>query len=140
HVCRYARVIRNTTHTISKDTREINPQFTNRNPQLSVVVLNWNVAGLLAACLRSLPAACGDWWPRSEVIVVDNASTDDSLALLREEFPDVRVIALPENVGFSAGNNVGIRASKGCYILLLNPDTVCQPGSISHLCDYMEAH
>jgi GT2 family glycosyltransferase len=84
------------------------PDNQSGTPHLSIVVLNWNVAGLLAACLRSLPAACGDWWPRTEVIVVDNASTDDSLALLREEFPDVRVIALPENVGFSAGNNTGI--------------------------------
>jgi GT2 family glycosyltransferase/glycosyltransferase involved in cell wall biosynthesis len=117
-----------------------NPQSAIRNPQLSIVILNWNVAGLLAACLRSLPSAAGDWWSRSEVIVVDNASTDDSLALLREEFPQVRVIPLPENVGFSAGNNTGIRASKGHYVFLLNPDTVCHPGSISQLCDYIDAH
>src|SRR6266496_1340720 len=107
---------------------------------LSIVILNWNVAGLLAACVRSLPSAAGNWWSRTEVIVVDNASTDHSLALLREEFPHVRVIALPQNVGFSAGNNAGIRASRGRYILLLNPDTACHPGSISFLCDYMKAH
>jgi GT2 family glycosyltransferase/glycosyltransferase involved in cell wall biosynthesis len=74
------------------------------------------------------------------VIVVDNASTDHSVALVREEFPHVHVIALPGNIGFSAGNNVGIRASRGRYILLLNPDTVCHPHSISHLCDYMDSH
>src|SRR5438477_7181300 len=73
--------------------------------ELSIVILNWNVAGLLTACLHSLPSACASLWPHIEVIVVDNASTDDSLALLREEFPHVRVIALPQNVGFSAGNN-----------------------------------
>ena len=71
---------------------------------------------------------------------MDNASTDRSIAMLREEFPHVRLIVLPKNVGFSAGNNVGIRASRGRYIFLLNPDTVCHPHSIARLCDYMEAH
>jgi N-acetylglucosaminyl-diphospho-decaprenol L-rhamnosyltransferase len=107
---------------------------------LSVVVLSWNVADLLADCLRSLPGACAGWWPRTEVIVVDNASTDNSADMVRTRFPHVRLIHLPENLGFSGGNNAGIRAARGDYILLLNPDTVAHPGSISLLCDYMEAH
>jgi GT2 family glycosyltransferase/glycosyltransferase involved in cell wall biosynthesis len=109
-------------------------------PDLSIIILNWNVAGLLVECLRSLPSACSDRWAETEVIVVDNASTDDSIALVRAEFPHVQLISLPHNAGFSAGNNEGIRASKSRYILLLNPDTVCHPGSISRLCDYMDAH
>jgi N-acetylglucosaminyl-diphospho-decaprenol L-rhamnosyltransferase len=107
---------------------------------LSIVILNWNVADLLAACLRSLPDACGAWWPRTEVIVVDNASTDDSVAIVRAGFPDVRLILLPANQGFTRGNNAGIGAATGDYILLLNPDTVAQRGSIAALCDYMGAH
>ena len=107
---------------------------------LSIVILNWNVADLLVECLRSLPDACGAWWPRTEVIVVDNASTDDSVTIVQAGFPDVRLVLLPENRGFTRGNNAGIAAAKGEYILLLNPDTMAQPGSIAALCDYMEAH
>jgi GT2 family glycosyltransferase/glycosyltransferase involved in cell wall biosynthesis len=125
---------------MAKGIRSYLMDKTPRDPQLSVVILNWNVASLLTECLHSLPSASDGWWARTEVIVVDNASTDESVALVREEFPHVRLIALPSNAGFSAGNNVGIRASRGRYILLLNPDTVCYPQSISRLCDYMEAH
>ena len=82
-------------------------------PELSIVVLNWNVAGLLAACLRSLPAAAGEWWERAEALVVDNASTDGSVEMVRRDFPQVRLLALPTNRGFSGGNNAGILASRG---------------------------
>src|SRR5205085_12353702 len=107
-------------------------------PSLSVVVLSWNVAELLAACLASLPEAAGDWWPRTEVVVVDNASTDDSIRVIRSRFPDVRLVALPINRGFAAGNNAGIAASRGHYIFLLNPDTVARPNSIAALAAYLE--
>ncbi len=105
---------------------------------LSIVVLSWNVREMLAECLRSLPGAAGAWWARAEVVVVDNASTDGSLQMVREEFPEVRVLALQENRGFSAGNNAGIRASGGRFVLLLNPDTAARPGSIEAMCEHME--
>ncbi|HST04979.1 MAG TPA: glycosyltransferase [Chloroflexia bacterium] len=111
-----------------------------RLTKLTIVILNWNVSGLLAGCLRSLPAACGAWWDVSEVVVVDNASTDDSVPMLRRDFPDVRVIELAENTGFAAGNNAGLRASRGGYVLFLNPDTIAQPLSIAALGDYMDNH
>ncbi len=107
---------------------------------MSVVVLNWNVAELLAACLSSLRDAAGAWWPDTEVIVVDNASTDGSVEMVRARFPGVQVIALPTNLGFAGGNNAGIRAARGEYIFLLNPDTIAHPGSIATLADYMQAH
>ncbi|HKP51784.1 MAG TPA: glycosyltransferase [Chloroflexia bacterium] len=109
-------------------------------PDLSIIIVNWNVAGLLEACLRSLPAALGHWSGRAEVLVVDNASTDGSVEMVRHEFPGVRLIALDRNLGFSGGNNTGIRASCGKYLFLLNPDTIAHPGSISTLADYIEAH
>ncbi|MBF6611805.1 MAG: glycosyltransferase [Chloroflexi bacterium] len=109
-------------------------------PDLSIVILNWNVPGLLVECLRSLPNALGAWQGRSETLVVDNASTDDSVGRVRAGFPGVRLIPLPANRGFAGGNNVGILASQGKYILLLNPDTVARPGSVAALADYMEAH
>jgi N-acetylglucosaminyl-diphospho-decaprenol L-rhamnosyltransferase len=109
-------------------------------PDLSIVVLSWNVADLLSACLRSLPAAASAWWDRTEVIVVDNASTDGSATLVHSDFPHARLILLPSNQGFSRGNNAGIRAARGKYILLLNPDTVSHPASIALLANYIEAH
>ncbi len=109
-------------------------------PDLSIVILNWNVSSLLVECLRSLPAALGAWQNRSETLVVDNASTDDSVGRVRADFLGVRLIPLPTNRGFADGNNVGILASQGKYILLLNPDTVAHPGSVAALADYMEAH
>jgi GT2 family glycosyltransferase/glycosyltransferase involved in cell wall biosynthesis len=109
-------------------------------PDLSIIILNWNVRELLLECLRALPGAAGEWWSRSEVVVVDNASTDGSVEAVLGEFPDARVLALKRNLGFSGGNNAGIRASRGRLLLLLNPDTLPEPGSIAALCDYMEAH
>jgi GT2 family glycosyltransferase/glycosyltransferase involved in cell wall biosynthesis len=109
-------------------------------PDLSIIILNWNVSELLEACLRALPAALGDWSERAEVIVVDNASADNSTAMVRRKFPPVKVIELKQNLGFSAGNNTGIGASQGKYLFLLNPDTVPHPNSIARLADHMEAH
>ena len=108
-------------------------------PDLSIIVLSWNVADLLAGCLRSLPDAAGKWWERTEVIVVDNASTDGSPKMVRADFPHVRLLDLDVNLGFSGGNNAGILASRGNYILLLNADTVAQPRSIELLADYLGA-
>src|SRR6476620_9987027 len=98
-------------------------------PTLSIVILNYNVAALLARCLESLPEAAGAWWERAEVLVVENASTDGSVAMLRANFPGVRLIAMPANLGFTRGNNAGIIASRGKYIFVLNPDTLAHPGS-----------
>src|SRR4051794_30497922 len=109
-------------------------------PQLSIIIVNWNVEGLLAACLDSLPEASGRWWPLTEVIVVDNASTDNSVAMLREGYPWVRVVTLDSNRGFGGGNNAGILASRGRSLCLLNPDTMAHCGSIEKLVDYLEAN
>jgi GT2 family glycosyltransferase/glycosyltransferase involved in cell wall biosynthesis len=109
-------------------------------PRLSIVVLNWNVAGMLAACLESLPGAAAEWWSDTEVIVVDNASSDGSVEMVGERFPGARLLVLPRNMGFSGGNNEGIRVARGECILLLNPDTVAHPGSIATLADYIQAH
>lgn len=107
---------------------------------LTIVVLNWNVVDMLEGCLVSLPGACGNLWPRTQVIVVDNASTDNSVDMVRSRHPYVQLIALPENVGFTKGNNAGIRVATGSYVLLLNPDTYAHPGSIAALYRYMEEH
>ena len=88
---------------------------------LSVVIVNWNVCDLLRRCLHSVfdthRAAS------VEVIVVDNASTDDSVNMVRTEFPRAHLIANADNRGFPAANNQGIAVAHGRYVLLLNPDT-----------------
>jgi GT2 family glycosyltransferase len=104
---------------------------------VAVIIVNFNGAGHLDRCLRSLhdhPPATP-----SEIIVVDNASTDGSAALVRT-WPGVRLITLPANVGFSAGNNVGIRATSAELVLLLNNDTVVPPGAIDRLVSRLDAN
>lgn len=106
--------------------------------RLSIVIVNWNTETLLRDCLASIAAnppegAC-------EVIVVDNASTDGSAAMVRDVFPEVRLLANGENVGFAGANNQGIEASSGEMILLLNADTVVRAGALETLLRFMENH
>jgi len=101
----------------------------------SVVIPNWNGRHLLAACLDSLKAQT---LKAFELIVVDNGSTDGSAEWLEAERPEVRVIRLPENLGFSGGCNVGIRAAGGELVALLNNDTEVEPRWLQALCDAMD--
>ncbi len=106
---------------------------------LSIVIVNWNVRDLLKRCLDSifhLPPSNF----RLEVIVVDNASSDGSAAMVEKEFPQVRLIANRENVGFTVGNNQGIAVSRGRYVLLLNPDTEVVGDALATMVEYMDEH
>lgn len=111
-------------------------------PRLAVVILSYNRADLLADCLASLyaaPTRCA-----LAVWVVDNASGDGSAELVRERFPQARLIVSPSNLGFSAGNNLAVReivaAGAADYVMLLNNDTVVPAGALDGLVDYLEAH
>ena len=75
-----------------------------------------------------------------ETIVVDNASSDHTVEMLRAEFPDVRVIANAENAGFTCANNQALAVAQGRYLFLLNPDTELRPGALQTLYDYAEQH
>lgn len=109
---------------------------------LSVVIVNWNTRDLLAACLAALGCDEPTW--DHAVCVVDNASTDGSLAMLRERFPRVHVIASNLNIGFGPANNLGIRACGAHgpqdYVLLLNPDTEVNTGAIETMISFLDAH
>jgi N-acetylglucosaminyl-diphospho-decaprenol L-rhamnosyltransferase len=113
---------------------------------LGVIILNWNTRELLRDCLRSVFAASGPL--TFEVCVVDNASRDGSVAMVRAEFPQVRLVESRENGGYAAGNNLGLQAfSFGPgrndgprYVLLLNPDTVVPETALISLAAYMDAH
>ncbi|WP_430615415.1 glycosyltransferase family 2 protein [Flavobacterium sp. JP2137] len=90
--------------------------------QLSVIILNYNVAHFLELCIRSVQKAVLGM--QAEIIVVDNNSTDNSSAMMREQFPELRYIANTENYGFPKGNNMGVEYAQGEYLCILNPDTV----------------
>ena len=106
--------------------------------KLSVVIVNYNVEFFLEQCLssvrRSMQGIDG------EVFVVDNNSVDGSLKMLANKFPEVKVIANKENLGFSRANNQAIRVSTGEYVLLLNPDTVVEDDTFSKCIAFMDSH
>jgi GT2 family glycosyltransferase len=105
-------------------------------PDVSIVVVSYNTRDLLRACLCSVRATAGEM--ASEVIVVDNASTDGSVEMLARDFPEVTLVANAANVGFAAANNQAIRLSRGRYVLLLNSDAILQPGAVRALVDCLE--
>jgi GT2 family glycosyltransferase len=106
-------------------------------PRLSIVIVTYNSSGHIEGCLHSLI----DHAPRidHEIIVVDNASTDGTPAMVRSRWTGVRVIDAGGNVGFAAANNMGIRHSTGELILLLNPDTQVPAGAIDVLVAALDA-
>jgi N-acetylglucosaminyl-diphospho-decaprenol L-rhamnosyltransferase len=107
-------------------------------PHLSVVIVSWNTAALLRDCLQSLLA--GSTGLNVEIIVVDNASPDDSGALVRREFPTVRLIQNTTNAGYARANNQGIAESRAPCVMLLNSDTQAPPGALAGLLDFVASH
>jgi len=112
---------------------------------LGIVIVNWNTRDLLRGCLKSVTASEGVSY---RLVVVDNASSDDSAGMVRREFPDVMLIANPDNRGYPAANNQGFRAlgfeqgggdSAPRYALALNPDTVLPPTALRDMVAYMDA-
>jgi len=113
---------------------------------LGIIIVNWNTRDLLRDCLKSIAASEGDFSQRT--VVVDNASTDGSADMVRQEFPGVSLIASPTNDGFGFANNKGLRSlglDQGCgsdaprYALVLNPDTVLPPTALQEMIAYMDA-
>ena len=106
--------------------------------KLSIIIVNYNVRYFLQQCLQSLqPAMQG---LEAEIFVVDNHSSDGSVDMVAQLFPQVKIIANLDNVGFSKANNQGIRQAVGEYILLLNPDTVVEEETLKKVCAFMDAH
>ncbi|MBN1563325.1 MAG: glycosyltransferase family 2 protein [Anaerolineae bacterium] len=106
--------------------------------QLTTVICNYNTRDELAVTLDALITTTGDL--THEIIVVDNASKDGSAAMVRERFPTVKVIESGANLWFTGGNNLGIRAAQGDYVLILNPDAIVQPGALQAMVDYLDGH
>ena len=105
---------------------------------LSVVIVNYNVKHFLEQCLISVYKALKDI--DAEVFVVDNASADGSCQMVRQRFPEVKLIENTVNYGFSYANNQAIRMAKGEFVLLLNPDTVVEEDTFSKCIAFMQSH
>ncbi len=105
---------------------------------LSIIVVNWNTSDVLRDCLQSIYVQTESF--EFEVIVIDNASVDDSVHMLKAEFPNVTIIENTENLGFAAANNQGLAIAHGQYILLLNSDTVILDSCIPKTISFADAH
>jgi GT2 family glycosyltransferase len=100
------------------------------DPLVSIVIVTWNGRQYIDACLDAVAAQHG---VSTETILVDNASTDGTAAYVRERFPHVRLVVMPENRGFAGGNNAGVLEARGRFIALLNNDAVPEPGWVQAL-------
>jgi GT2 family glycosyltransferase len=105
---------------------------------LSIIIVNWNTRELLQQCLKSVFEFTKG--VSFEVMVVDNGSEDGSPGMVKREFPKVKLIEAGENLGFSKGNNLGVREAKGRYVLLLNSDTELKENALAEMVGLMEEH
>ena len=105
---------------------------------VSVIIVSWNTSAVLRGCLESILKETRD--VAYEIIVIDNASHDDSVPMVQREFPQVKLISNSDNRGFAAANNEGLQIARGRYCLLLNPDTIVLQGAIQKTVAYADAH
>src|SRR3954454_7374150 len=106
--------------------------------KLSIVILCWNDREVIGECLRSIYA--NTRMVDFQVIVSDNGSSDGSVEFIRSSFPMVQVIENGKNLRFAKANNIGIRASSGEYVLILNPDTIIHNGALDKMVAYADLH
>ena len=107
-------------------------------PSLAIIIVTYNSRDEIGMCLESLVGHTEPF--ETTITVVDNASSDGTAAFVRKQYPSVQVIEAGGNLGFSRANNLGIRATKSDYVLLLNPDTVSPPGAIQTLVRGLASH
>lgn len=105
---------------------------------LSIIILNYKTRGLVKQCIRNVKGSVNNL--DYEIIVIDNGSNDDCGQMVKENFPEIKFIQLPKNIGFAAGNNIGIKEARGEYIMLLNPDVTVLNDSINKMVEFMKTH
>ena len=106
--------------------------------ELSIVIVSYECRDHVLACLESLDRVGSS--RRFEVIVVDNASSDGTVAAIEQRWPHVQVVAMDVNAGFARANNIGFARARGRFVLVLNPDTRVEPGALDELTAWLEAH
>ncbi|MEE3228779.1 MAG: glycosyltransferase family 2 protein, partial [Chloroflexota bacterium] len=109
-----------------------------KEPDVSVIIVTYNSAQVVAACVDSIINNNQD--VEVEILIVDNASTDDTCEIITRNYPDITLISGHGNLGFAAGNNIGFQAAKGRHFLVLNPDTEISSGALRALTDYADTH
>ncbi|MBZ0296644.1 MAG: glycosyltransferase family 2 protein [Anaerolineae bacterium] len=105
---------------------------------VSIIIVNWNAQDLLAKCMRCVQDTVHE--ASYEIIVIDNASTDGSQVMVKQDFPDVVLIENKDNVGFAGANNQGMKIAQGRYVLLLNSDAFVEAKTIDAMVAFMDAH
>ena len=108
------------------------------SPEISILVVNWNTRDFLASCLNAIESTRNNL--DLEIIVIDNASNDRSVEMVRENFPQVRLLENQQNVGFAKANNQGFEISRGDFILLINSDAILLEGALTALRQVMIAN
>jgi len=124
----------NSTQAHAEDSGSAHPKATTDRHLISILIINFNGAKWLAPCLDSLAAIT---YPNREVILVDNASSDESLQIL-QRYPWVKLVRSETNRGFAGGNNLGLGHCSGDYVLLLNNDTISPPSFLEPLAAYLD--
>ena len=107
---------------------------------LSIIIVSYNVKDYLRGAIASVERSLAVGGLTGEILVVDNASSDGSAAMMRSEFPNVRLFDPGENLGFGRANNLALREAKGEYMLLLNPDTIVGEDTLRTMVDFMREH
>ena len=102
----------------------------NRIPLVSIIIVNYNSGNLILDCVQSILESS---YTNLEIILVDNASSDDSHKVCKEKFQSVFLIENKQNLGYCEGNNVGIKSAKGEFVVILNPDTTVEPNWLNEL-------
>jgi GT2 family glycosyltransferase len=130
--------VRSPTETVPIDRVVLTSARAGGQPELSIAIVHYETPAELRDCLASLVAATHEL--AAEVFVVDNASAGFRPGLVTDLIPGAKVVANPENVGFARAANQALRKANGRYLLLLNPDTVLELGSLRRMVDYMDSH
>lgn len=124
---------------VSESAHSVGLQSTaSRMIDASIIIVNYNTRQLTLDCLGSVYASVTSY--TYEIIVVDNASRDDSVQAIQKAYPQVQLIANRDNTGFAKANNQGIKVAKGRYILLLNSDTMVHPDTLHTMVGFMDRH
>lgn len=105
---------------------------------ITIIIVSWKVKDLLDKCLASIKTARGNY--QLEIFVVDNGSADGTVEMIREKYPEVKLLASQENLGFAKANNLALSQAKGEFVLLLNPDTEITADNLEQSVKFISSH